>query len=381
MITLIEGVEIYAPERRGMGSVLIVGDRIAATGAIPWNEWRTPGLECQHIAGSGLIALPGLIDPHEHLIGGSGESGFGSQTPEIFLHELVAAGITTVVGCLGVDTCTKNMAALVGKAKGLRAQGLSAFLWTGGYPLPPATLTGSAVSDVLYIEEIIGAGEVAISDLRSSHPDVRELARLVGAVRNAGLLAGKAGVTHFHVGGTAERLTILHTLLDEFAIDPGSVYPTHVERSEDLMRDGIRLARRGVSIDLDTYEEDIPRWARFYLEQGGPPDRLTISTDAAINSPRTLLEQVAACVRGGYPMERVLPFVTSNTARVLKLKGKGRIEPGMDADLILLRRDDLALVHVIGSGRVLFSDGRVTAPEPYLQESNRTVNLHGSKRQ
>jgi beta-aspartyl-dipeptidase (metallo-type) len=381
MITLIDDVEIFAPERRGKGSILLLGDRIAAIGPISRSEWNLPGIEIRHVAGSGLIALPGLIDPHEHLIGGSGESGFGSQTPEIFLRELISAGITTVVGCLGVDTSTRNMAALVGKVKGLREQGVSAFAWTGGYPVPSATLTGSLVNDILYVQEIIGAGEIAISDLRSSHPDIRELARVVGQVRNAGLLAGKAGITHFHVGGTEEYLRILHAMLNDFSVDPHCVYATHVERTETLMLDAIALAGRGATVDMDTYEEDMPRWVRFYFEQGGDPRRLTLSTDAAINSPHTLLEQVAACVQSGQSMEQILALVTSNTADVLKLKYKGRLEVGRDADLVLLRSDDLSLSHVIGSGKLLFEDGELTSSEPYLQHSNRTVNLNGIKRQ
>jgi beta-aspartyl-dipeptidase (metallo-type) len=381
MITLIEDVEIYAPERRGKGSILVVGNRIAAMGSISWGEWKTPGLQCQHIPGSDLIATPGLIDSHEHLIGGSGESGFGSQTPEIFVHELIRAGITTVVGCLGVDTSARNMPALVGKAKGLREQGVSAFLWTGGYPIPPSTLTGSVVTDILYVQEIIGAGEIAISDLRSSHPDLRELARLVGSVRNAGLLAGKAGVTHFHVGRTEEYLRTLHALLNEFSIDPRCVYATHVERSEALMMDAIALASRGATVDMDTFEEDMPRWVKFYLEHDGDPRRVTLSTDAAINSPHTLLEQLIACVRAGLSIEQILPLVTSNTADVLKLRRKGRLEAGMDADIVLVRGEDLSLSHVIASGTLLLAEGRLMSPEPYLQHSNRTVNLHGSKRQ
>ena len=30
------------------------------------------------------LVTPGFIDPHEHLLGGSGEKGFSTQTPEIY---------------------------------------------------------------------------------------------------------------------------------------------------------------------------------------------------------------------------------------------------------------------------------------------------------
>jgi len=37
---------------------------------------------------------PGFIDPHEHLLGVSGEEGFATQTPEISVSEIICAGIT-----------------------------------------------------------------------------------------------------------------------------------------------------------------------------------------------------------------------------------------------------------------------------------------------
>jgi beta-aspartyl-dipeptidase (metallo-type) len=378
VITLVDEVEIYAPEPLGRGYILIFDDRIAAVGAGRAPEWRFAGLEVREIAGRGLLALPGLIDPHQHLIGGSGESGFASQTPEIFLQELVLAGITTVVGCLGVDTWTRTMPALLAKVKGLRAQGISAFAWTGGYALPPATLTKSAATDILYVEEIIGAGEVAIADLRATQASARTLAQLVSKVRNAGLLAGKAGVTHFHTGPGDERLRILDTMLNEFEIDPACVYPTHVQRSEALMREAIELTRRGCFIDIDTFDEDLVRWLAFYLENGGDPRRITISTDSAINSPRSLIDQLRACVRAGRPLEAVLPFATTNTAHALKLRNKGRLIPGAHADVLLVRRDDLELAHVISSGRLLLENGRPTEQEAFLANSNRRFSLHGA---
>lgn len=379
MITLIEEVDIYTPEPVGRGHILLFGDRIAsvANGAPP--EFRFANLPVRHIHGEGLVAVPGFIDPHQHLMGGSGESGFSSQTPEIFLQELVQGGITTVVGCVGVDTWTKTVNQVLAKAKALRAQGISAFIWTGGYPVPPTSITGSPATDILYVEEVIGAGEIAIADLRASHADTRELARVVAEVRNAGLLSGKAGVTHFHVGSGRERLSMLHTLLSEFEVDAKCLYPTHVQRSEALMRDAIEFSRYGSFIDIDTYDEDVARWINFYVDNGGDPGRLTISTDSAINSPHTLIEQLRSCIRAGHTLESVLPFVTTNTARTLKLERKGQLQAGMDADVLLLNRADLDLTHVIAAGELLLEDGRLNTREAFLPNSNRKVSLYGSK--
>src|SRR4051794_25296738 len=114
----IQGGELYTPRAAGPGSVLIACRRIVQVG-----EAR-PEFAADVLDATGCIVTPRLIDPHEHLIGGSGESGFHTQTPEIFLQELIEGAITTVVGCLGVDVVTRTMLALLAKVKGLRRQGI-----------------------------------------------------------------------------------------------------------------------------------------------------------------------------------------------------------------------------------------------------------------
>ena len=85
---------------------------------------------------------------HSFFSYGSGQDGLSSQTPEISATEIVSAGITTVVGCLGVDTTMKTMAGLLARAKALKEEGLSAFIWSGGYnvrrqPSPARSATTS----------------------------------------------------------------------------------------------------------------------------------------------------------------------------------------------------------------------------------------------
>ena len=83
---------------------------------------------------------------------------------------------------------------------GLREEGLSAWCYTGGYHVPATTLTGSVRSDIVNLEPVIGVGEVAISDHRSSQPSVEEILRLASEAHVAGLMTGKAGIVHFHLG-------------------------------------------------------------------------------------------------------------------------------------------------------------------------------------
>ena len=174
MLTLIENGFVYSPEPRGLQSLLFAGDRIEKIGEVDKRAIEASGLDLDVVDASDCLVTPGLIDPHEHLLGGSGDDGFSSQTPEIFLSELAVTGVTTVVGCLGVDTTTKTMPGLLARAKALDEEGLTAFIWSGGYNVSPTTITGSIRDDLIFIDEVIGAGEIAISDNRATGPAIEE---------------------------------------------------------------------------------------------------------------------------------------------------------------------------------------------------------------
>jgi beta-aspartyl-dipeptidase (metallo-type) len=338
------------------------------------------GLETTVIDASGCVVIPGLIDPHQHLLGGSGEEGFNTQTPEFFIAEIVAHGITTIVGVLGVDTTMKTMPGLLAKVKGLKEDGLNAYCWSGGYAVPPTSIMQSVREDIMFIDEVIGAGEVAISDLRGIDPSPRDLARLATDCYVGGMLAKKAGLVHVHVGDRPSRLQPLRDVLEGFNVEPCWFYATHIERSKTLIREAIALAKKGMPVDIDTVEEDLPKWLRYYRENGGPPDLLTISSDASINSPRVVWEQIRSCIRDhGSSIEDVIPHATRNTARILKLAHKGELAKGKAGDVVILEKETLEIVHVLSDGLQMVRDGRLVCQEKFLENSNREVHLIGQK--
>src|SRR3954449_12018315 len=383
MLTLIKDGDVYDPRPRGRTSILLVDGKIGRIGQIDYDALVESGLELQVIDAEGCLVTPGLIDPHEHLLGGSGEDGFSTQSPEIQLSEIVSAGITTVVGCLGVDTTMKTLPGLLAKVKGLCEQGLTARMWTGGYNIPPTTLTGSVRNDILFVAEVIGCGEVAISDERSTEPDPRELARVVNDAHVGGKLSGKAGVTHFHVGDTERRLQCLREILDRKLFPTSPPWPNAppVRRKEELLLHAIDLARQGVNLDFDVVERDLAKWLSFYFEHQGPSDRLTVSSDASESSPRTLFDQLRSCVlEHGFSLEQMLPHFTSNTARVLQLKSKGSLEPDKDGDLLVLDPETLEIREVIARGKCMVSNGKVKVEESFLKDSERRIELYGQKK-
>ncbi len=104
-----------------------------------------------------------------------------------------------------------------------------------------------------------------------------------------------------------------------------------------------------------------------------------VSSDASIESPRTLFDHIHACVlEGRFALQQVLPLVTSNTARVLKLDRQGKLEPRRDADVIVLERDSLEIVEMIARGKRTVRGGRTVVAEKFLEGSNRMIALRGS---
>jgi beta-aspartyl-dipeptidase (metallo-type) len=302
--------------------------------------------------------VPGLIDSHVHVTGGGGEAGPATRVPPIVLSALATAGVTSCVGVLGTDTTTRTMESLVARTLGLRAEGLSAWCWTGGYQVPPRTLTKSVRDDIVFIDPIIGVGELAISDHRSSQPTFDEFLRIAADCHVAGLMSGKAGVLHLHLGDGTRGLELVRRALDTSEL-PGRVFhPTHVNRQPRLFDEAISLAGRGACFDVTAFPPDDADPAlpaanaiEAWLDAKLPAGRLTCSSDGAgclpvfdgdgqlvsmdVGKPATLAQTLATLLRRRDASE-VLPFFTSNVATQLRLAGKGRIAEGADADLVVL---------------------------------------------
>lgn len=373
MVTLIRGAEVYAPVFLDRQDILIEGQKISYIGKIRAASLADlPG--SQVLDASGLIATPGIIDPHVHIMGGGGEGGFANRTPEIRVTDIVSAGVTTVVGCLGTDGFTRNTAGLLAKARSLDEDGISTYVYTGNYQLPARTLTGSVTDDIVNIDKVIGAGEIAISDPRSFQPTTEDLSRLVSQCHVGGLLSNKAGVAHFHVGPHADRLLQLHKIIDSYPVPPSSIYATHITRSEELLQDAVSLASKGAFVDM-TAEEDTKSWVERYVHLGGDLRRITLSSDGNGSLPKfdennrlmglematqaTLYHQMWACAEiPGLGLPEALALVTANTADALKLGHKGRLVSGNDADIVLTD-ESRHIQHAFSRGKQTYLDGNI----------------------
>jgi beta-aspartyl-dipeptidase (metallo-type) len=361
MFYLIENGSLFAPKALGAQSILIVNDRILKIGPIDATALDRLGIEGQIIDASDCMVLPGLIDPHAHLIGAGGEQGFPTRTTGIQIEEIVQAGVTTVVGLLGTDTTTRHIASLYAQASQLTQQGITAYTYTGGFRVPAVTMMGSVMDDLVLLDRVIGVGEIAIADYRSTEPTVHELARLVSEAILGGMVGGKAGITHFHTGDGKAKLRLLHEMLDQHEIPAEYLYPAHIARSTALIDDAIALAKRGAFVDTDTIDEKLADHIKYYRDHGGPLEQLTVSSDAHTpgGTHSKFFSQLISCVRdNGMLLEDILPLYTTNTARVLKLNNKARLHPGMDADLVIVSSDSWEIKHVLAKGHPIVYEGR-----------------------
>ncbi len=357
MLKLIINAHVFAPADLGVQNILVAGNRIAWMGADLDALGILKGVETLDLEGARLI--PGLIDGHAHLTGGGGEAGFGSRIPPVPVEMFFRAGVTSAVGVLGTDDTTRDTRSLVAQTLCIRDHGLSAWCHTGGYHLPPVTFTGSVRDDITFIEPIIGVGEVAVSDHRSSQPTLQELLRVASDCYVAGMFTGKAGILHLHMGDGPRGLEMIREALDTSELPARVFNPTHINRKPELFEEALVLARRGCTVDITAYPLDkddkgLSAGAALlrYLDSGAPADRITLSSDGGgclpvfnaqgemqrwdVGNPGTLTDTLRELLKDGVPLARVLPAFTLNVATLLRLHDKGRIETGAAADLVVL---------------------------------------------
>lgn len=384
MFLILKGGHVLAPQDIGTKDVLVAGRVIAniAPRIDPVSDYG----ETEVIDVSGKYVVPGFIDQHVHLIGGGGEAGFASRTPEVMLSRVTRAGVTTVVGCLGTDGTTRHMAALLAKARGLEAEGITAFIYTGAYEVPTRTLTDNVRNDIILIDKVLGTGEIAISDHRSAQPTKDELKRLAAEARVGGILSGKAGVVHLHVGDGRRKLGQIFEILDETEIPITQFTPTHLNRNPDLLEEAIRFGLMGGMVDITSGVSPAsgakqaikPSQAiKYCLERGVPIDNITImSSDGNGSMPifdeyggiegllvadqASLHQEFKALVlEEGVDISRALQILTLNVARSLKLyPQKGTLQIGSDADILVLDQE-LNIEYVFARGRAMIKKGEV----------------------
>lgn len=382
MIKVIKGATVYAPEYLGVKDIVIANNKIEGI----YDDLKIPVdfLDIDVIPAMGKIVVPGFVDSHVHIIGGGGEGSFKTRTPEISISSLVEAGITTVVGCIGTDSVCRDMRTLIAKVYALEEEGITAYCYTGSYEIPiRKVLTHSVKEDIVLVEKIIGVGEIALSDHRSSQGTYQDFLSVIADARVGGLLSGKGGVVNVHLGAGARMMSYIFKMIDESEIPADQLLPTHVNRSTKLMHEGLKLIKKGGYADLTTssnpdfLDEDEFRAGeglKYLLDKGANIDRITFSSDGNGSMPvfdddgnlkglgiglvGTLLREVKYSITRGIGIEDAIKVITSNPAKALGLKSKGHIAKGMDADIVILDKENLDVDTVFAMGKTVRINGK-----------------------
>ncbi|KLU60628.1 isoaspartyl dipeptidase [Peptococcaceae bacterium CEB3] len=383
LFTILKGGRRYTPDDAGVGDVVLAAGVITslADNVLPDPSYG----EVEVVDVKDKYVVPGFIDQHVHLLGGGGEGGYATRTPEVMLSHLTRAGITTVVGCLGTDGTTRHVASLLAKARALELEGISTYIYTGAYEVPAPTITESVRDDLIIIDKVIGCGEVAIADHRSAQPSIEDIRKLAAQSRVGGLLSNKAGVLHLHVGNNPQGIGMLLELIAEQEIPVTQFTPTHMNRNQQLLDQGIRFAALGGMIDFTTSvnlsESNVARVkaakaVSYCLEQGVDLSHITMSSDGngslpvfdeqgdtigfMVGEPMSLYREWRDLVlEEQLELSQSLKVITGNPSRTLKLfPRKGTLKVGADADIVVLNQD-LEIEYVFARGYCMVRQGQV----------------------
>ena len=369
---LIQNAEVFAPEKLGRRDIFIAGGRIVAMEE-SLEGLSVPGLET--IDACGAIVTPGLIDQHIHVTGGGGEGGWKSRCPELVFSELVKAGVTTFLGVSGTDSMSRSIENLLAKVRGLKQEGALGWMWTSNYSYPVTTITDSVKTELFAIPEVLGV-KIALGDHRCSFPSMAEVRSIVADVRVAGMLTGKTGFIHVHLGDFPSSFDIFDQIV-ESGLPIKHIRPTHVARHPEVFRRAMEFAKKGGYIDITTgggcYMGTAADAVKMALDNEVPLDRITMSSDGHGSMPRfneagemvglgigSIMCDIEAIrdLAKVYDLETALRTMTVNIATALNLQGKGEIKVGADADLLFLN-DELELTDVFMGGRQCMRAGEV----------------------
>lgn len=368
---LIKNADVYAPEHLGTRNIFLAGGKIVAMAEKL--DVTLPDLEV--IDAAGYIVAPGLVDQHIHITGGGGEGGWHSRCPELVFSELVKAGVTTFLGVSGTDSMTRSVENLLAKVRGLKNEGASGWMWTSNYAYPVTTITKDVRTDMLAIPEVLGV-KIALGDHRSSFPNQHEIMQILADVRVSGMLTGKTGFLHVHLGDFPYSFDIFDECVAQ-GMPIKHIRPTHVARHPEVFRRACEFAKKGGFIDITTgggnYMGSAADAVRAALAADVPFDRITLSSDGHGSMPRfneagemvglgigSIMCDIETIreLKDELGVEKALTPMTKTVAGALGLETKGGIAVGKDADILFLTKD-LDIDWVFMMGKVAMRKGEV----------------------
>ena len=340
------------------GDVLIHNGEIVAVGTSGTVEVPDNAVE---VDASGQVIMPGLVDTHSHIGGVSGGDGSAALHPDVRsidginvrdsgLMRARAGGITTanitpgsghlmsgqttylklrhggtIDELLLCDSTYEHICGGVKMANGTNPQ-------RDAGPFPGTRAKAAADARALFLEaeayrEQLDNGESPDRDLR-----METLVEVLNGER----------IVHFHTHRHDDIMTVLR-LQDEFDFE---VVLHHVSEG---WRVADEIAEAGIPASIITLDSPGGKHeaAKLYFKNGRVLDEAGVDvayhTDDPITDSRLFLRSAAIGVRAGMSRDAALESLTLAGARQMGLEDRiGSLEPGKDADFILLSGDPLS---------------------------------------
>ena len=351
------------PKREGLG---VIADAAVAIsdGKVQWVGPSDQAPDCpQRIDATGLVCLPGLIDPHTHAVwAGSRADEFAARLAGANYADILEAGggILSTVKATRLATQSILRSHLTARLHHMRTRGVATVEVKSGYGLSPATELA-----MLKAADPKGMGMGVVRTFLGAHTIPKEFRHKRGAYVDqiideqlplcaphadfvdvycdrgafdldesiAILSAGKA--LGLRVRAHAEQIS--HTGIAEAAAKLGATALDHLERIDDA---GIAaMAKAGTVAVLlpgaQLYLRDTPPPVAALREAGVP---MAIGTDLNPgSSPVHDLWTAAtlACLTQGLTMDEAILGITRHAATALGLPNAGWIGVGSVADLAL----------------------------------------------
>jgi adenine deaminase len=333
------------------GGVAIVGDRIAATGAVD----RLIGDETEVLDADGGFVIPGLIDTHAHQY-------HSNLSPTEYARLCLRRGTTTVAEAFygqgqvgGAGAVRFSLGELRATPVGVLFQvPILAYLQNVELGLP-ATPNAPTEEELLEMLEwgCVGLEEPPYIPFKERDPGIERLAG--EALRRGQVIMGHgAGLDDAElIAYAAMGITADHECIS-------------AEEALTRIEAGMMVSMRECAIAHDQAEVQ-----RAITEHGADPARFMFSTDVpdAVTMARTghVDHQIRLATEAGVEPIAALRMATINAARYFRVDEEvGSLAPGRLADVLVV--DDLesfAVREVVAKGRRVIAGGaEVRAPAP-----------------
>ncbi|MPY87863.1 MAG: amidohydrolase family protein [Luteitalea sp.] len=343
--------------------VLVVQDaKIIAVG--PASSVQVPSGAERHDLG-GKTIMPGLVDTHSHIGGGSGGDRSAPIQPDVRILDAIdvrntglrraqAGGITTVNVMPGSGHLLSGQTLylklrtgrtiddlLIRDEQGHVAGGLKMANGTNSIRTPPFPGT-RAKSAALVREAFVKAIDYRDKLKRAGDDPEKRPARDLGLETLMEVLDGRR-VVHFHTHRHDDILTVIR-LSEEFGFKPVLQHVSEGWKVAD------EIAKAGLACSVIVLDspggkieaKDVSLTTGAVLDKAGV--LVGFHTDDYITDSRLFLRSAALAVRAGMAREKSLSALTMAGARMLGLEQRvGSLEPGKDADFIVLSGDPLSV--------------------------------------